>query len=1033
MKRLHNRFWPMFLFAMVIWLGVLYLFFGLNLDQHLQLKTTEVQTAYNTIRRGYKELTDVTARWLIDDADTRQLLRELVETGSSSARGRLYRKWIANYKSLRAHQVRQLHFIDADGFSMLRMHAPTRSGDNLLSTRPLIRKALQTGQAQAGFENGRLYTGYRFIYPVQEGNDLIGVLEIGIPFSAIQRLLTSGSLHNSEIRFHLRRSDLIRSMVDHSSDENVIRAFIAAMYTPSVVHSEYVNENLANPLYGVESMQSAPFVDELEQSIAQNATYRHDMDQGLTFSRLLCTEFLRCYYSTFVPIHTAEISRVAYLSNYSPADKLKADLSQLVALAIMGGLLIFLTIFHLTRSQRTQRQMRALSEHINKGIYVIDSDSIISYVNPETSRILGYSEAELIGNNAHTLFHHHSAGAPTSVEDCPIRRVTSTGEVFRGDQETFRAIDGTLIPVEVTASPIQESGQTVAVITVFDDIRVRLAAEERLRLSDTAFRQAAEGVMITDAEKRIISVNPAFTEITGYEDHEVIGKNPSILSSDEQDDEFYADMSQQLSDNRIWQGEIVNRRKDGTLYTEWLSITPVYDQQDRLTNFVGIFHDISERKKNEDRLKFLAQHDQLTRLPNRELLKDRIEHAIARFERTDGKLAVLFIDLDRFKEINDSLGHDVGDLLICEAAKRIGLRLRKEDTLARQGGDEFVVLIEGIRSELDATAVADKIIEGMRPSFRLSEYQTYIGASIGVAFYPEHGRNANTLLRLADVAMYESKKQGGNSVTIYQDPISSVDKLSLISELHTAISENQLELYYQPKIHLASGECHSVEALLRWNHPERGLIGPGEFLPVAEEARMMVDIGDWVIRQATRQVAEWQERDVGIGICINVDGAQLTLKDFVDRIERLISENRIPFEMLGLEITETAVSAQPESVFSDLDYLRRRGMTLSIDDFGTGHSSLARLKNLPFDVLKIDASFVRHMVFDSHDRAIVNATIVLAHTLGLQVIAEGVETRQQLQVLKDMGCDAVQGYYYSRPLPVDRLLEYLHELRGGDC
>ncbi len=986
-------------------------------EQRLAISQAQTQAAYGAIISGYTEFADVTQGWLVGDRQAYALIRDLLGD-VPEARGQLYRYLYPFFETLRTKHVRQIQFIGRDGRSRLRMHAPDLFGDSLFAIRPLIKAAIEHGRPMSGFENGRVFHGFRYVYPVVDGDTVIGAMEVSLSFSAIRELLTAGMPENTAVRFFLRRDDLLR-ILDMEQDRAGMLALFHSMYATTPVHPGFVTEDLEHPLYGEPAEPVPASVRQIEAALGRDADAAAGMDRGATFARHTCLDWRTCYLVNFMPVRDRSGAAVAYIVTQLP------DASQIGRVTLLGGAFLFgvllLSALLVTGMNwlRSREQMRVISQYVGKGIYVVDRNGVISYANPAAAALLGFKVDELLGRKAHDLLHAESNGQSVPAADCPILQVALHGDTHQSGGELFRCKDGSTLPVEVTASPIRELGQITGVVTLFSDIRERLAAEARLRQSDAAFNQAAEGVVITDAQNRIVAINHAFTQLTGYSEADVLGKNPRMLSSGQQTPEYYQQMWTEIERYGHWQGEVYNRRKNGSVYPEWLSIAAIKDAEGRVTSYVAVFNDISDIKDKEARLDFMAHHDTLTGLPNRSLFADRLGHALAASARNSHRVAVLFMDLDRFKQVNDSLGHDAGDQLLIDTGERIATCLRQEDTLGRQGGDEFVILIEHLSDGRDAAQVAEKVINALKPVFRVHDHEVYIGGSIGISLYPDDGKDVVTLLKHADNAMYLAKEAGGNTYRFFNPALAedAVERLNLEVELRRALERGELRLHYQPKIDLASGRIQALEVLLRWQHPLRGLLAPGAFLKVAQEAGMMIEIGAWVMHAAARQAMAWRAMGLDAAVSVNIDGSQLSRDLLWQLVSEVIQKTGLDAGQLGLEITETAIMEQPGGVVDKLAAIRALGVSLYIDDFGTGHSSLARLKQLPISVLKVDAAFVHDMVEDASDRAIVRATVALAHEMDLKVIAEGVETVEQLKLLREIGCDGVQGYLLARPMP----------------
>jgi len=561
----------------------------------------------------------------------------------------------------------------------------------------------------------------------------------------------------------------------------------------------------------------------------------------------------------------------------------------------------------------------------------------------------------------------------------------------------------------------------------------RKSSEDELKLAASVFNENVEAIMIADRDTNILRVNPAFCRITGYSADEVIGQPTSLLKSGRQDKAFYTEFWRALLEDSVWQGEIWNRRKDGGIIPVWQTISVVRDTSGEVNHFISIFSDISEKKMSEERIYHLAHYDMLTGLPNRTSFHNEFESALLHAERHSRRVALLFLDLDQFKLINDAAGHPAGDELLTQVALRLKETVREEDIVARLGGDEFTVLLDDIQSVEDAGLVAEKILQQLGTPFRLAHSELVATASIGISLFPSDGLDAATLLKNADTAMYRAKEKGRNNFQFFTSEMNTraLERLSLEGALRTALNKNEFLLHYQPQVDMQSGEIIGLEALVRWQHPEQGLIPPGVFIPVAEDSGLIVPLGEWVLKEACIQHGRWLDEGLPqVSISVNLSGRQFVRQDLLGTVQRIIDETGIEPRCLELELTESTIMEHVDETIETLLALRKLGVHLSIDDFGTGYSSMAYLKRFTIDKLKIDRSFVRDLAIDSDDAAIVIATIAMAHALNLTVIAEGVETEQQLQFLKDNGCEQMQGYYFSRPLAADDATELL---RSGRC
>lgn len=559
----------------------------------------------------------------------------------------------------------------------------------------------------------------------------------------------------------------------------------------------------------------------------------------------------------------------------------------------------------------------------------------------------------------------------------------------------------------------QELGSLMAIGRSLSVAIQRESADKRLHQATIAFDSATEGMMIMDENARIIAINKGYSAITGFAEHEVTGSTPKALHTDEHE------IWQTLIHQGKWCGEVTNQRKNSQIYQKWLTITAVKNLDGVTVNYVGVFTDITETKRAQNRLNELVNHDPLTGLPNRRLLNELLEHGLRRAARENHQLALLFIDLDRFKVINDSLGHQVGDKLLHEVATRVSLCMRGSDVVARFGGDEFVVMMDMIKKPEDAALVAQKIIDALAVEFVIESKEIFISASIGISIYPQDGDSVDSLINAADVAMYQVKNKGKNNHCFYSEDLSrgALERFNMENQLRRALERDQFEVYYQPQVCLRTGDIIGAEALIRWHHPELGLVSPATFIPVAEETGLIVQIGEWVLRQAALQVMRWIAEGYAMQwVSINVSGVQIMRSNFADTVYGILVETDCNPAVLELEVTESTVMQNTEDVIATFDRIKQLGLRLAIDDFGTGYSSLSNLKRLPLDKIKIDQSFVRGLPADQNDAAIANAIHAMAVSLGLSVIAEGVETLAQAEFLKTMGCHEGQGYLYGRPL-----------------
>lgn len=589
--------------------------------------------------------------------------------------------------------------------------------------------------------------------------------------------------------------------------------------------------------------------------------------------------------------------------------------------------------------------------------------------------------------------------------------------------------------VHHVSATVQGPSEIAAVATEFNAmINAQQHSVEQLRIAATAF-EAQESMMITDANSVILRVNNEFTKSTGYSFEEAVGQTPRILKSDRHDEQFYRDMWATLISTGTWKGEIWDRRKNGEVYPKWLSISAVKDANGKVTHYVGSHIDITDRKTAEEAINHLAYFDSLTNLPNRRLLMDRLQHALSSSTRRNCYGALLFLDLDNFKSLNDTLGHEVGDQLLQIVAQRLNLCVRRGDTVARLGGDEFVLILESlnklaIEAATQVENIGEQIKNSLNQTYHLGVHEYNCTSSIGVTLFVNDETRIEELMKQADIAMYQAKKAGRNNVCFYdqqmQENISY--RVLLEKELNKAITRQQLLLYYQVQV---DRHLHPIgaEALVRWQHPTRGIVNPGEFIPLAEESGMILPLGHWVLASACQQLANWSNRPETskLTISVNISAKQFHLPTFVDEVLTLVAHFGIDPSRLKLEITESMLLEKVDEIIIKMNLLKSHGINFSLDDFGTGYSSLQYLKKLPLDQLKIDQSFVRDIVSDTNDQAIVRTIIDMAKNMNVDIISEGVETEEQCQLLNSNGCKSFQGFLFGRPVPIDQFEKALRK------
>jgi diguanylate cyclase (GGDEF)-like protein/PAS domain S-box-containing protein len=675
------------------------------------------------------------------------------------------------------------------------------------------------------------------------------------------------------------------------------------------------------------------------------------------------------------------------------------------------------------------------------GVVCIDATSKLIEFNPAAESIFGWKKQEVIGRSMVEILipeHHRMAHQEG------LARFVRTGEAHilnRHIEITALRRDGSEFPIELSITATQENGCPVFTAYI-RDISERKKTEVELRIAATAFN-SRESMFITDANGVIQRVNYAFTEVTGYSAEEAVGQKPSMLKSGRHDTEFYRALHGCLRQDGHWQGEIWDRRKSGEVYPGWQTITAVTAPDGRVTHYVSAFSDISKSKEAEKQILNLAFYDPLTQLPNRRLLIDRLQQALVANVRNKCQGALLFVDLDKFKELNDTHGYDIGDLLLEVTASRLKACIRESDTAARLGGDEFIVLLEDLDPDeptaaTQAETVGEKILKSIRQPYNLKGREYYITASIGATLLRGSLRTSDEMLRRSDIGLYQAKIAGRNTMHFYDPALQALvmARVAIEADLRNAACQPQSHfvLYYQAQVD-ASGNLIGAEALVRWQHRERGLVSPAEFIPLAEETGLILPLGHWVLETACIQLAKWRSNSGTrhLQLAVNVSARQFHQPDFVEQICAVLQKTAIDPGKLKLELTESMLVDDIADVISKMGALKKMGLRFSMDDFGTGYSSLAYLSKLPLDQLKIDQSFVRNLNTQTSDTVIVQTIVGMAHNLGMEVIAEGVETEAQREFLEQNGCLLYQGYLFSKPLPLEEFEQLASRSNTGQA
>ncbi len=666
-----------------------------------------------------------------------------------------------------------------------------------------------------------------------------------------------------------------------------------------------------------------------------------------------------------------------------------------------------------------EEKYRAVIETSADGFWMADATGKLLEVNDVYVKQSGYSREELLTMKISDL------EAKENPEDTKAHIDKLLTEGHDRFESLHRRKDGSIWPVEIVTNfwPIEDGIFFVFII----DITERKKSLEQLHLMALVFQHAVEAMLITDKNNRIININESFAKLTGYTLDDVQNKNPKILASGRENKDFYKQMWRSILEEGSWQGEVYDRRKDGSIYPKYLSINTVRNSENEIAFFIGSFMDITERKLAENKIRKLAYSDTLTGLHNRLSLISQFEQELSIAKRSYSVLAMLFIDLDRFKVINDTLGHQAGDLLLIEVSERIRTAISAHDVVARLGGDEFVVILNQLTSIEDAASVAMTIIERISDPYELEGHRLITSASIGISGYPNDGKDATSLMQNADTAMYQAKNEGGKNFKFFNHEMNqkALERLNVENGLYRALEKEEFEIYYQPQIS-RDGNIEGVEALIRWNHPTDGLIPPDRFIPVAEETGIILPVGRWIVENACRALRRWMDSGHSISrIAVNLSIHEFLQDGFDEFLIEILQKTGISPHNLELELTESMAMTNPEKFTKVMHSIKETGIRLSIDDFGTGYSSLAYLGRFPIDTIKLDRSFIEQMQTSKTVLAIIVSTIELAGKLGMDIIAEGVQTGAQSVKLFEYGCKLQQGFYFSKPIPENELIQYL--------
>jgi diguanylate cyclase (GGDEF)-like protein/PAS domain S-box-containing protein len=938
--------------------------------------------------------------------ETFQMGVEAAATGdavkANQSRGKLYRELYPIYQQMRNSGFRQFQFHSPSGQSFLRWHAPEAYGDALFDTRPDLKKVNFEQKARSGFEIGMDQAAIRYIFPVLHQGKYLGSVEYGVPFSVVREAISA--LDRSREYAFLLRSDRVKQ---------VMRASVVERYGVSALSDNYLVED-PNATLPDSLKPLSPVALALSARMRDMPQIQHALKVG-EHAAVILEQNGESWIVLLHPVLDVEGKQTAFMVTYA-RDKAAAVLNKQYILyaclytVLMAGLgFAFWRFYRSSDALLAERKtLKVLTDTMSDGLLATDDVGHVVVINPALREMSGFDNPADLNKWASQLFRDPAQAARSDqVQAAPLIRR-----------------DGSLISVEFSSRIILEEDQYRGVVVVIRDVTARKHVEEELRLAAHVFKNTAEGVIITDHHGRILAVNEAFSTISGYTQDAVKGHKASILSAGPDNDPVYLEMDASLAQSDHWHGEFLNRRHSGSLFVADMTVSSVRDKMGTLTHYVGVFRDISEQKQSAEMMQRFALHDILTGLPNRALLHERLDKVLRNYATTKKGAALLFLDLDQFKHINDSLGHSVGDQILQQVTGRLLGAVRDGDTVSRIGGDEFFILLESIVSHSQVEEVVQRILSDMTKPYLIDPLNLHLTCSIGISFFPEDGMDAESLVRKADMAMYEAKGLGRNSFRVFEPDLlgRASERLEIGNALHGATARGELRVFYQPQNRASDGVCEGVEALVRWMHPTRGMISPALFIPIAEDIGLIGEIGTWVLRESCRQLAAWHAMGIDIPrVAVNLSVQQLENEDLPTIVAEALREYDLDTSELELEVTESMIMNQADKIIGILNALSNMGIKLAVDDFGTGYSSLSYLKHLPVKRLKIDQSFVREITTDPNDKAIARAIIALGHSLEMDVLAEGVETEAQAEFLRAEKCDVLQGYLFSKPLPADEV------------
>ncbi|MFA3789904.1 EAL domain-containing protein [Aliiglaciecola sp. SL4] len=911
-----------------------------------------------------------------------------------------------------------------------------------VADRPYIQQAISTRQFSIGeyqIDRAANVASINFAYPIFDpvNNELVSIAVAVLSLDWWSKQLSESRLPTNSIAFITDREDKIIAVFPNNPD---LLGTKLSMIQPGLYHYHSASElDNQSRVY----IKKPLFTDSQLVNIIVGIPFQEELDA--INSRLILTG-LTLLFIIFAMIIIASLgiqkTLVTPLRNLIQSTKDLEQGKDIKTLPLQGAseLVALQRSFSVMAKTRLDAERKLFnsqklllksenefSEHIKKtplGCISWDKNLICTKWNKSAERIFGYKAHEAIGKHASDLIL-----LPELQEELwNIYQLLLTQKGGENNTNKNLTKAGDIITCEWHSTPIlDQHGSVIGVTSLVQNVTKDKQNEEQLKLAASVFSHAREGIIITDTKGDIIDVNQTFVNITGYSKKEVLGKNPSILKSDRQSDDFYQKLWLSISKHGFWCGEIWNKRKNNEIYAQLLTISAVNDENGNVKNYVAIFTDISEFKEQQLKLEHMAHYDVLTDLPNRTLLADRLRIAISHSKRNEKLLAVVFLDLDGFKEINDSHGHSLGDELLVIIASRLKETIRECDTLSRFGGDEFVAVLADLQTQHDFSPIVNRMLKAASVPVTIDNLTLKVSASIGVTLYPADQTDADQLIRHADQAMYLAKQKGKNCYHLFD--IKSEDAIKVRNQtlfnIKNALNKGEFVLFYQPKVNMQTGEVVGAEALIRWQHPQRGLLSPAEFLPFIENHQLSIEVGEWVIEEALQQIGKWQKNNLMIPISVNVGALQIQQRNFADRLKALLmAYPEISPSYLQLEVLETSALGDLLDASETMKKCIKLGISFAIDDFGTGYSSLTYLRRLPASLIKIDQIFIRDMLINPEDRAIVAGIVALAKSFNRKVIAEGVETIEHGITLLQLGCELAQGYGIARPMPAQDIIEW---------